>query len=89
MGGNNLEILIPDIEGWAIVKYHLNNDNDNEVCAEHVEGCEDGGGFNGGIARWCWLYTDTCNSKGINTCYVCEQPVPDSVVALVALAEWE
>ena len=86
MGGNKLEILIPDIEGWAIVKYNRGSYTDTWVYAEHVKGCITA--FNGKYANWCWEVKDTRLGEA-NLCWQCRSPVPDSIVALVALAEWE
>ena len=88
-----LEVMIPDIEGWAIVKYTgiLNKDTCNEytkveVYAEHIDGCREE--WDRVSALWCWQAEDGELGLG-NLCWQCKEPVPDSVVGLVALAEWE
>ena len=78
-----LEVMIPDIEGWTIVKYI--SKNSQEVYAEHGDECYKP--WNRTSATWSWQADDAEIGKA-NLCWQCKEPVPDSVVGLVALAEW-
>ena len=82
---NELEIMIPDIEGWAIVKYVGGNSGAVEVYAEHINGCVEE--WNEDAATWCWQAEDAMLGYD-NLCWQCKNRVPDSIVGLVAMAEW-
>ena len=85
----HIEVMIPDVDGWAIVKYTwdggMGSESSVEVYAEHVNGCNRTIDLR--IRYLCWQADDTVLGKA-NLCWKCMKPVPDSVVGLVALAEW-
>jgi hypothetical protein len=80
-----LEILIPDIEGWALVK---TIDNYNEILsAEHVKGCSRE--WDPDNPGWGWEYFDVDSSEDHDKCWQCGKVVPKEIVGLVAMLNWE
>ena len=82
----SLKILMPDVDGWAIVKYDNGKATGPDVIyGEHIEGCLSK--FDGEEAGWCWEYTDTDPDR-VDSCWRCERPVPESVIGLVLMMNW-
>ena len=84
---SELKTLIADVDGWAIVRYS----EGNEACAdivygEHLDGCRHP--FDGETANWCWDWSDGLPGK-IDSCWMCKSPVPESVVGIVRMMNWE
>ncbi|KKN92329.1 hypothetical protein LCGC14_0208200 [marine sediment metagenome] len=82
------EILVPDIKGWAVVKYHHSGDDDDNatIYGEHIVGC--GFRFDGEEAHWCWEWQDAEPNKE-DRCWECQKPVPKEIVGLVAMMNWK
>jgi hypothetical protein len=80
-----LKILVPDIQGWAIVKHQFSVTG-TSIHGEHLIGCKHA--FDRLIARWCWEWSDA-GVENTDRCWVCKEPVPEEIVALVAMMNWE
>ena len=81
-----LEILVPNIEGWALVK---TTDCSNVILSgEHVEGCTDRD-WDPDNPGWGWEYFDTDKDEDHDTCWQCGKTVPAEIVGLVAMLNWE
>ncbi len=83
---STIEILVPDIEGWAVVKYHHSGDDDATIYGEHIVGC--GFRLDEEEVRWCWEWQDAGPNKE-DRCWQCHKPVPEEIVGLVAMMNWK
>ncbi len=83
---SGLKILMPDLEGWAIVRYRESVFPYDVIYAEHIKGCNTS--FDGRSANWCWEWGDSRPGE-VESCWMCKRPVPESVVGLVRLMNWE
>jgi hypothetical protein len=87
--GFSLQILIPDIKGWALVKV---TDGGSEILSgEHVKGCSSNQGdreWDPANPGWGWEYFDV--EAGLpDTCWQCGKVVPEEIVGIVAMLNWE
>ncbi len=86
-----LELLVPDMEGWAVYRssekgMQCPNRTVPFVYGEHVEGCSRP--FNRKTAGLNWEWWDAEPGKK-DKCWQCDDPVPEGVVAIVALMNWK
>ncbi len=84
---SELKVLIADVDGWAVVRFREGNEACADIIyAEHLDECTTP--FDGEVANWCWEWDDSrlgCTA----TCWMCKRPVPESVVGIVRMMNWE
>ncbi len=89
--GSEIEILVPDIEGWTLYKCSDKSYEDHIrhvpfVYGEHIKGCYQP--FNKETPGLGWEWWDAKLGKE-DRCWKCGGVVPKEIVALVVLMNWK